>query len=575
MRHRSHLTILFLAIIALTACDKGNPDDMHVQYIPFQEEEDGLWGLISPSGKVLFGEEFEHTPTVVRNNRFFVRNDDGLYELYEASEHPKQIGGEYKQATAFYDGVALVVEKGKPVTLIDTQGKVLKTLDKIGSKTIERVWPFAGKYAIVETDDDHYGAIDTKGNCVIEPKYAGISYMGEDLFCVIPAKYADEPRSKTKATVLTAGGEELFELSLNKYEDFGRCQEGKIKVAVEKNGRTQWGLIDKRGETVLAPSKKVSFLGELRGKYFVFGNENDDFGLMGIDGEIVLRAKYDLLFFVGKGKLAAKMDGEYKIINTRGETLSGEGTYPSIAFDNGRFDGKHTFARPDDNSWVLIDANGKTLKGLPDIYDWEYETGSSSLTSDYIDINAFLKKFQFSTKGALGITFASSPKQVVDKAYALDCTTHDTPYWFDMTSRQTLRYRQDGTEGVFVIQFPDRLSRWRGNTSYSDKSDYAWNTITPSSIEFSFNNGGKMASHMRDLYEAICQMFLAQGEAIDRGKDYVTFELRNNMHGTVRFDDDSVEGEWFISEEDIEAEDAVEVVCDTVCWDPAVSDTCV
>ena len=82
------LFISCIVICLLNSCNKGK--ERGVQYFPFQESENSLWGMISPSGKVLFNEEFKEMPTIVRDGRFMVRNADGLWEIYTAEEKPKK-----------------------------------------------------------------------------------------------------------------------------------------------------------------------------------------------------------------------------------------------------------------------------------------------------------------------------------------------------------------------------------------------------------------------------------------------------------------------------------------------------
>ena len=131
------LSILLCSLMLLClSCSKEQ--EHHVQFIPFQESDNSLWGLISPDGKVLFNEEFKEKPTVVRDDRFMVRNADGLWEIYTAEEKPQKIGTEYAFASMFNNGKALVSEKGKCVSLIDTKGRTLKVLDKVDAKSLNR-----------------------------------------------------------------------------------------------------------------------------------------------------------------------------------------------------------------------------------------------------------------------------------------------------------------------------------------------------------------------------------------------------------------------------------------------------
>ena len=72
----------------LSGCSNTSSDP--VTHVPFKEAKDGKWGMIAMDGKVLFKEEFKQEPTVVRDNRFFVKNKSGFWEMYDASEQPKK-----------------------------------------------------------------------------------------------------------------------------------------------------------------------------------------------------------------------------------------------------------------------------------------------------------------------------------------------------------------------------------------------------------------------------------------------------------------------------------------------------
>ena len=139
---------LFTLVTVLCLSCTNTKDENQVQFFPFQESENSLWGMISPSGKVLFNEEFKEKPTIVRDDRFMVRNADGLWEIYSAGEKPQKIGTEYAYASMFKNGIALVAKKGKNVSIIDTEGKAIKVLDKIDGKPVESVDHFTEGYAV-------------------------------------------------------------------------------------------------------------------------------------------------------------------------------------------------------------------------------------------------------------------------------------------------------------------------------------------------------------------------------------------------------------------------------------------
>ena len=102
------LVVLITGII-ITACGNSYTSKNEVEYLPFQQREGGKWGLISQDGDILFSEMFDNEPTMAVNGRFMVKNKVGLWEIYTAEEEPRKVGGEYLQASMFYEDVTPVV----------------------------------------------------------------------------------------------------------------------------------------------------------------------------------------------------------------------------------------------------------------------------------------------------------------------------------------------------------------------------------------------------------------------------------------------------------------------------------
>lgn len=78
IKHTAAFTVL---VASLSSCTGGHGPE-NIDYLPFQEEEGGKWGMISPDGKVLFSEEFKSQPSRAIDGRFWVYNDQGYLELY-------------------------------------------------------------------------------------------------------------------------------------------------------------------------------------------------------------------------------------------------------------------------------------------------------------------------------------------------------------------------------------------------------------------------------------------------------------------------------------------------------------
>lgn len=295
-------------LCALIAFSCSTNHKKNVQYFPFQETDKGLWGMMSPSGELLFSEEFKEKPTIVRDDRFMVRNKDGMWEIYTAEVRPQKIGSEYAFASMYQDGVAVVSEKGKPISLIDTDAKVIKNLDKIDGKEVVSVNRFSEGYAVFEAGK-YKGVIDNKGNKVIDAKYILINQCSDGKFIALDRKYEKEVKkdstSNLKFDVLDISGKVLFSISMNKYKDFGDCfQYGLLDVYVEAKDEKCGGILNDKGEVVVKPTPKIKKVGQIRENYFTYNN-GDGWGVMNLKGESIIRAKYDILYFADDDKLVA------------------------------------------------------------------------------------------------------------------------------------------------------------------------------------------------------------------------------------------------------------------------------
>ena len=246
--NQRHLFFIMLAMLTMMLFSCTQTENGNVEYIPFQETKDGQWGMISMDGKVLFKEEFKNKPTVVRDGRFFVRTKEGTWEMYDATEKPKKIGVEYAHTSGFRNGRALVAVKNQPVSIIDTEGKIVKLLDKIEGKIVEGVNAFNGGYAVFLTSDSLEGVINQNGDCVIKPKYCYMNSCGDGKFIAIKTQYKkdiqNDKKEKVKLSVLDTDGKVLFEFSGDKYEDIGQqFVDGKLAVCVKKDGKKYESLV--------------------------------------------------------------------------------------------------------------------------------------------------------------------------------------------------------------------------------------------------------------------------------------------------------------------------------------------
>ena len=384
--------IAILTGMVLAACGHKSGNQDEIEYFPFQTEKNGNWGLISPSGEVLFAEEFKNAPTIAVNGRFLVTNGDGMVEIYTTDKKPKKIGGEYLQAGLFYEDVAPVVEKDKHIQLIDRDGNVKVTLDKIDGKTVKGCTNFTNGIAIVQVEDD-YGAIDVDGKVVLAPQYAGIEINFDGRMVALHKKYRDEDWENRTFSIFDRKGKEIATIKASKFTDIrivktsyrtSRDQligDG-LLVAVNKDGRRVEGILGFDGEWVLKPTDKRHEYSEVVGDLLTYRN-SDGMGLTNMKGDNLIRAKFYKLEFVDKDLLIGKKSSgdRWELYNLEGEKI-GKEDYEEIWLFHGNED--YTFAKIGNGDYVLLDRKGNEKKLEAEVYKIDSGSrGNSYFWSNY------------------------------------------------------------------------------------------------------------------------------------------------------------------------------------------------
>lgn len=541
-----------ILLLPLNSCSGGSGRSK-VEYIPFRETKDGQWGMISPDGKVLFKEEFNNEPTFAREGRFFVRNDKGLWEMYTAEAKPKKIGGEYTSASSFNNGRAVVAEADEPVKIIDTDGKTIKTLDKINNKVVESVSRLYGGLATFETADSLVGAIDKEGNCIVEPNYVSL-FRGNGFFLAIPSKYRkafreNEGLKGVKVSVLDADGKEICQLSGDKYTSL-TADGDKIIATQEHDGKTVWSILDTKGNQLFKGGSKIDRIGSVEGENFIYLN-GEHMGLMNLKGETLIRAKYHLLFFDEDGLFIAMTQKgsegyECKIIDREDKQVGSE-TYSTI-IPFREFDGQHTIAKQNENDYVLIDREGKVLPKLPDMVEISYSDGDDEIKSNYIDYTALFDALKLQTQGVDGVSVGEQASSVIARLAGKGWLTNGSdehpasdPYWYDVRKEISYEKKVNGIKVQFMVAFDDYPSRgeFAGN-GYQ----YAWNNAKTTACSAVFPNTEKLKGKTDHLYHTLTKKFSALGKVLKENKGAKLFDLGNGKRILVVMDDSIVTVIW-------------------------------
>lgn len=370
MKKVSHLILLVL-LLTLFSCGKGSKTPTH---LPFKESSSDNWGMISLKGEKLFADEFSETPTAVFNGRFFVKNNNGYWEMYTADKKPKQVGDEYAQACVFTADVTPVLKKGgEKIEVIDTNGNTVFVFEKVGKKKVVMMYGYSDGIAPFVLEDESIGAVDTKGNVVIEPNYSFLTFAYDGKLLGVNKKYKGS--STPVVDILTTKGEKLFTVNTAKYSP---CNEIIYDNLLSVSNEKGCGLMNMKGEMVLNVNEKIKNITEIRNGKFIFYDGNK-WGLKDLDGNTIIRAKYDYMYFANDGKSLAVKDDNSKcfLIDFNDEKLSSN-TYDSFyRVSNTTL----SIVKTGSNSYSFIDSKGEFIKKAPEIYDF-----MANIADEYIKL---------------------------------------------------------------------------------------------------------------------------------------------------------------------------------------------
>ena len=527
-----------VGIVVLITKLVGGDYQPEYDYVPFASSDEYKWGVMNDQGEVLFVNKYERVPTVPMNGRFTLQNEDNLWEIYTTDKDPQKIGGQYQTIGQFYDDVVPAVEKGQPIKFIDRNAKVKVVFDQVDGKMVESCSNIINGTAVF-TADRYYGVVSSSGKVLIEPKYISITKDINNYFLCVDKMYENEKdEDKIVYQILNKNGKELFSYKRSKYPDIyirrrGVLEQfvfdGKLLMQADRDGKKQWGLLDFDGEWKIKPSSKTIRIGDCYDGKIIFYN-GERYGVMDMDGEILLRARYKDLDFVTGEFLAACGEGEKSryLINIKGEKLSDEG-YRQIASLNRN--SKYFFAQVSDEEWTLLDHKGKEKKPEAMLSYIGDKAGDNAAVSDYIDLEGFVNSMALSANGFCGLTLNQRPEEVLgtlSKVKHAGKQSEDPKDWEYRSEAATIGFYGNQSYKVAVL-FDEKIAEgiyenktyrsWFSTYTQRTKVGTQFSNTRPKYLSLLFAFGGPLEGKGKALYDQLATKVKTLGTVVKQGKN--------------------------------------------------------
>lgn len=514
-------TILIIAssITLSLSCNSDNTEN-EVPYISFKENKDDRWGITDWEGNIIIENEFNNTPTYVKNGVFIVQNDENLYEMYTAEKNFRKIGKEYKSIILFNDGLAPAVEPKGHIQYINPKGETVFTLEKYKDKNIIAATSFYEDKAVIVTEDKKYGYINKKGEVIIPPiyDYASLFYNN----CAFVSKDGEKMFIDDKKRILVKFENKQMPLSLP--------SEGLFPYNDKE--QESYGIKDMNNKDIIKASPKYKWFSGFVNGYSVFYNNNDDCGLINSKGETVIRAKYQDMIMC-EDVIIYKDKDKYGLISYSDKTILAP-TYNTIIPFQGN--NKYTYAY-DGDYVVLINKKGEEInnkaffeisfpsnflipqnRGSYNLAFYEYNT--DIVYSDYVDIDSETQKVMslITDKGIDIVPYFVKPEEfanLYNKEYTVDDLKNEIKMTTELKGGDNFDLKIDVVfcDDVIVPKYENvwKDSYW-GNGYYEKEiTGYCYNDIYNNTIDLTISLKNKLYDRTEEFLQSVIKSLENKG----------------------------------------------------------------
>lgn len=380
----------------LTSCGGGsNQKGLTADYIPFKMDKEDNWGLMDKNFKPLFSDEFEGKISPAYDGVFSVQTE-GRYALYKAEEKPSVIAGcdDLLYAGIMSEGVIPIVKENSRITYVDKSGKEKFTLMPHNGKEIIEVMPsFTYGKAVIKTEDNKQGVINSSGKVIVEPKYDAVE-IRDGFMLAMNYEKTEENKEQTNIILLDNSGKEVKTFKDRKIRDINVSFIDGTFVLYSHNdeGEKTLYLMDKAGKELKKYSTKKSEPIMIFDDYYTYYDDGKH-GIRNRDNdEIIIRAKYDVLFPIEDNLFLASRGDKLSLINLKDEVIKSFGdeyeqmlplnlniSTLGLMFPNWNY----LIAEVDNNLVTFLDFKGEKISNNEYIVDFGREY---RIYSDYFNV---------------------------------------------------------------------------------------------------------------------------------------------------------------------------------------------
>lgn len=345
-------------------------EKLNKEYEYFASFSEEKWGVINQDGEIVINPSYQEMIVIPDKTKdvfictYDINEEEGTYKTKVLNKKNEEIFTQYEQIEVlqnidnnnniWYEKNVLKVIKDGKCGLIDLNGKKLLNCEYDEISAMEGI-----ENSLLINKDGLIGLVNDSGTILIETKFSEIKNLGttyKEGYITI-----DE---NGKSGVISTTKKQLLE---NKYDKIEQIYLEDIYLVIEDGEKK---LINQSGEVLLNKGFEDIKAKTKRGVVFV---QEDLYGEMSIEGEILIEAKYQDLKEAKEGIYIAKLNDKYGIID--------ENEQEKIGFE---YDG--IIYNDKTNLFLAEDENYKTT-----IINDNYETKLNGVLVDFNIDNKYIR----------------------------------------------------------------------------------------------------------------------------------------------------------------------------------------
>lgn len=326
---RNELQII-LSMILILLCIGCRPTFPAIDALPFQQEAEGNWGLISTDGqvKVICG-TFSKQPSAVINGMFSLPDEEGFYQLYhiDCPSQPVSIQ-RFAHIGHFFEEVTLAQEfPDSPILIINRKGKTVNDIGISLHYDIVLAHNFSEGRALFCTRKGKFGYMDTKGLITIPPVYDQAFDFHEGSALVGNSNEAGE---MSYQLIDRNGNAKASVQVVSSLLDQRFCN-GLLMYSHRTNGK--YGYLNPQGETEIYLPDSIREASRFYHNAAIIRNSRGSAGLINRKGELLIAPEYEDGWIVGKNRVCLKKENQWILSDFKGsETHPIQTDEPIITF---------------------------------------------------------------------------------------------------------------------------------------------------------------------------------------------------------------------------------------------------